>query len=542
MLNNDRCSPDNRLSEYCDRFQLTDIVTVLTRITDTSSTLLDFYADDTTGYSSNLCPSTLKINLQNNVGLLASWFCENFLAINHSKSQSIVFNRATLPTPFVIDSNELDYVTHVKLLGVVIDNSLSFNVNIKEVCRKVNTKVSILHRIHKFIPSDGLSAKLESTNAFALRTLLNYSKLTAYEELLKTANIKSLEHRRIEQALILVYKSIHNQTPNYIQKIISLRSNGYSLRGHFKVVLPRPTSSYISSRSTKSSSNGEDSHSGANNNNERARKPVTVIAGDSIIQHIRGWSISRSNQVVVKSFPGATTEDIEDFVKPLLRKKPDNVFLHIGTNDLNTQEPRLTVEGIVNLALQIEGDAPETNLAISGLIARADDKDVKVSSVNKIFKKFCRQNHWNFIEHNNINQTHLNRGGLHLSKSGSALLAQNLLSHIDDLRIFTSQSKGIDILAINETKLDSIIKDNEVHLPDNVNTNSSHLLNIMDIYGLTQLITEPTRVTQHSRTLINLCLTNSPDKISNSGVVDIGISDHCAIFLTQNFTFSLFCS
>ena len=79
-------------------------------------------------------------------------------------------------------------------------------------------------------------------------------------------------------------------------------------------------------------------------------------------------------------------------------------------------------------------------------------------------------------------------------------------------------------------------------LPDNVNTNSSHLLNIMDIYGLTQLITEPTRVTQHSRTLINLCLTNSPDKISNSGVVDIGISDHCAIFLTQNFTFSLFCS
>lgn len=171
-----------------------------------------------------------------------------------------------------------------------------------------------------------------------------------------------------------------------------------------------------SSRSTKSSSNAEDSHSGANNNNEHARKPVTVIAGDLIIQHIcGGWSISRSNRVVIKSFPGATTEDMEDFVKPLIRKKPDNVVLHIGTNDLNTQEPRLTAEGIVNLAPQIEGDAPETNLAISELIARADDKDGKVSSVNKILKKFCRQNHWNFIEHNNINQTHLNRGGLHLS-------------------------------------------------------------------------------------------------------------------------------
>ena len=75
--------------------------------------------------------------------------------------------------------------------------------------------------------------------------LLNYSKSTAYEELLKTVHIKSLEHRRIEQALILVYNSIYNQAPNYIREMFLLRSNGYSLRGHLKVVLPRPTSSYM---------------------------------------------------------------------------------------------------------------------------------------------------------------------------------------------------------------------------------------------------------------------------------------------------------
>ena len=54
-------------------------------------------------------------------------------------------------------------------------------------------------------------------------------------------------------------------------------------------------------------------------------------------------------------------------------------------------------------------------------------------------------------------------------------------------------------------------------LSEVVSNNSSHLLNIIDIYGLTQLITEPTRVTQYSSTLIDLCLTNSPDKISKSG-------------------------
>ena len=232
-----------------------------------TSCSLRFYVDDTTGYSSSLCPSTLQMNLQNNLDLLVSWFRKNLLAINHSKSQSMVFNRVTLPTSFVIESNQLE----IKLLGIIIDNSLSFKAHIKEICRKLNNKVSILLRIRKFIPLDimvklykafilphfeyssplfiglskGLSAKLESTNKFALRTLLNHSKSITYEELLKIAHNKNLEHRRMEQALVLVYKSIYGQAPNYIQGMFTLRSNGYSLRGHHKVVIPRPTSSYM---------------------------------------------------------------------------------------------------------------------------------------------------------------------------------------------------------------------------------------------------------------------------------------------------------
>ena len=70
-------------------------------------------------------------------------------------------------------------------------------------------------------------------------------------------------------------------------------------------------------------------------------------------------------------------------------------------------------------------------------------------------------------------------------------------------------------------------------LSEVVSNNSSHLLNIIDIYGLTQLITEPTLVTQYSSTLIDLCLTNSSDKISKSVVIHIGISDHSAVYLTR---------
>ena len=61
---------------------------------------------------------------------------------------------------------------------------------------------------------------------------------------------------------------------------------------------------------------------------------------------------------------------------------------------------------------------------------------------------------------------------------------------------------------------------------------SSNLTNIFDIYGLSQMISEPTRITSTSRTLIDLCITNSPEKIVNSGVVHLGISDHSLVFMT----------
>ena len=58
--------------------------------------------------------------------------------------------------------------------------------------------------------SSGLCNKLELTNQFAIRLLfaIRTLKSTPYGELLEIVNIKSLEHRRYMQALILLYKSL----------------------------------------------------------------------------------------------------------------------------------------------------------------------------------------------------------------------------------------------------------------------------------------------------------------------------------------------
>ena len=49
-------------------------------------------------------------------------------------------------------------------------------------------------------------------------------------------------------------------------------------------------------------------------------------------------------------------------------------------------------------------------------------------------------------------------------------------------------------------------------LPDVADSNSSKLIYVCKIFGLSQLITEPTRVTAQSQSLIDLCITNTPTK------------------------------
>ena len=45
-------------------------------------------------------------------------------------------------------------------------------------------------------------------------------------------------------------------------------------------------------------------------------------------------------KVFAKTFPGATTQDMTDYVNPLMNHEPDTIFCHMGTNDLcSNQSP-----------------------------------------------------------------------------------------------------------------------------------------------------------------------------------------------------------
>ena len=67
--------------------------------------------------------------------------------------------------------------------------------------------------------------------------------------------------------------------------------------------------------------------------------------------------------------------------------------------------------------------------------------------------------------------------------------------------------------------------------------NTRHLLKISDLYGLKQLINEPTRITESSSALIDLIYTNYTDRVSCSEVSHIGISDHSLVYVYRQLFF-----
>ena len=99
--------------------------------------------------------------------------------------------------------------------------------------------------------------------------------------------------------------------------------------------------------------------SDANSDHMNTKKPVVVIAGDSLIKNVQGWRVSKGMKVktVVKAFPGASVEDMLDYVKPTIKYHPEEIILRVGTNDLKPSDSRKVAERIVDLRNFIEAES-----------------------------------------------------------------------------------------------------------------------------------------------------------------------------------------
>lgn len=71
------------------------------------------------------------------------------------------------------------------------------------------------------------------------------------------------------------------------------------------------------------------------------KRPVVVIAVDSLVKKVQGWRVLNGKRVktVVKSFSGASVNDMFDYITPTIRQHPEHIISHVGTNDLRNANP-----------------------------------------------------------------------------------------------------------------------------------------------------------------------------------------------------------
>ena len=105
------------------------------------------------------------------------------------------------------------------------------------------------------------------------------------------------------------------------------------------------------------------------------------------------------------------------------------------------------------------------------------------------------------------------------------------------------QSKFLDKLSTTISRSNTF-DNQEVYILGDLNINlinkQKHIPNgikrykeFCSLYGLEQLISTPTRVTMNSSSILDHILTNSTDRVSQSGVIDTGLSDHQLIYCTR---------
>ena len=213
------------------------------------------YADDNTLAYIHKDPSIVKINLECVSHSALQWFHYNYMEANPSKFQSIVFSGSKTDISFCIDGNVIQPANCVKLLGVYLDDQLSFNHHIKELTLKCARQISAMGRLSKVLNN---SCKLQILDAFILSNFsycatiyhfcnvsdsrkmeklleraLRYVYLdfeSTYSMLLQKANKKTLYLSRLKELLLSVFKIRNNLMPPIESSFFTKQLTPYDMR------------------------------------------------------------------------------------------------------------------------------------------------------------------------------------------------------------------------------------------------------------------------------------------------------------------------
>ena len=121
--------------------------------------------------------------------------------------------------------------------------------------------------------------------------------------------------------------------------------------------------------------------------------------------------------------------DMEHYLISRIQKKPRNIILHVGTNDVKNLPSRTVLDIVLQLKALVKDSLSTCRVFISTLTLSTDDGKAQIR-VRQLTKHLL-QLKIDTINNNNINVRHPGGKGLHLNQSGSNLLRKNFLNAIE---------------------------------------------------------------------------------------------------------------
>ena len=203
------------------------------------------FADDTTLTACNINMKDLLHELEDNTLSAIIWFENNYMKLNQSKCHFLTCGSQEHLWIRVGDERIWESQSE-KLLGMIVDKKLSFDLHLRTLCKKVNQKVSALARVVQILPfhkrhlimktfiesqfsycplvwmfcSNTMNNKINHIHERALRLVYqDYS--STFEELLIKDKSLCFHHRNIHQVAIEMFKVKHDLSPPFMKEIFS---------------------------------------------------------------------------------------------------------------------------------------------------------------------------------------------------------------------------------------------------------------------------------------------------------------------------------
>ena len=220
----------------------------------------ELFADDTTIHSSHTDLIQLSSALQENANQLIKWTELNHMSLNDQKTKYMIIisrqkrqNTTYTVPPIYLGNNTISEVETHKVLGVTIDNNLSWSPHIDSLYKRISQKVFQLSRIKHYLDLnarkhfyyahiqsiiDYASTLFDLCSANSLRPLSRIHKRALKIVLLKSSTLSSQDYIKLDilpltcqlkyNKAIMMYRIMNGIAPSTLTARFPLNQSRYS--------------------------------------------------------------------------------------------------------------------------------------------------------------------------------------------------------------------------------------------------------------------------------------------------------------------------